>query len=67
DFDPTDNTSALTPPDQHPQSVNQDYYVSWNNKQAKGYTAANLSLGAVHRADLLDDRVKALADKGGVT
>ncbi|MFJ4416841.1 penicillin acylase family protein [Streptomyces sp. NPDC088925] len=67
DFDPTDNTSALTPPEQHPQSVNQDYYVSWNNKQAKGYTAANPSLGSVHRADLLDDRVKALADKGGVT
>lgn len=67
DFDPTDNTSAQTPPEQHPQSVGQDYYVSWNNKQAKGYTAANFSLGAVHRADLLDDRVKKLVAQGGVT
>ncbi|MFE9249225.1 penicillin acylase family protein [Streptomyces sp. NPDC007088] len=67
DFDPTDNTSAQTPPEQHPQSVGQDYYVSWNNKQAKGYTAANFSLGAVHRANLLDDRVKKLVAQGGVT
>ncbi|OON82325.1 penicillin acylase family protein [Streptomyces tsukubensis] len=67
DFDPADNTSAQTPPEQHPQSVGQDYYVSWNNKQAKGYTAANFSLGAVHRADLLDGRVRKLVEKGGVT
>ncbi|MFF6993974.1 penicillin acylase family protein [Streptomyces sp. NPDC008313] len=67
DFDPADNTMALTPPAEHPQSVNQDYYVSWNNKQAKDYSAANLSMGAVHRGDLLDGRVKALVAKGGVT
>lgn len=67
DFDPTDNTAAYTPPDQHPNSVNQDYYISWNNKQAKDFTAANFSLGAVHRANLLDDRVKKLTAQGGVT
>ncbi|MBO1331904.1 penicillin acylase family protein [Streptomyces sp. VRA16 Mangrove soil] len=67
DFDPTDNTAAYTPPDQHPNSVDQDYYVSWNNKQAKDFTAANFSLGAVHRADLLDGRVKKLTEAGGVT
>ncbi|MFE6892930.1 penicillin acylase family protein [Streptomyces sp. NPDC057694] len=67
DFDPADNTAAYTPPDQHPNSVNQDYYVSWNNKQAKGFGAANFSLGAVQRANLLDDRVKKLTAQGGVT
>lgn len=67
DFDPTDNTAAYAPPSQHPNSVDQDYYVSWNNKQAKGFGAANFSLGAVHRADLLDGRVKRLVAEGGVT
>lgn len=67
DFDPKEHTSAQTPPAEHPQSVNQDYYVSWNNKQAKDFSAANFSLGAVHRGDLLDGRVKKLVEEGGVT
>ncbi|WP_128375523.1 penicillin acylase family protein [Streptomyces cavernae] len=66
-FDPVNNTYDLTPAAQHPQSVNQDYYISWNNKQAKDYSASTLSLGAVHRGDLLDGRVKKLAQAGGVT
>lgn len=66
-WDPVTNTASYTPPAQHPQSVDQDYYVSWNNKQAKGYTSAGFGNGAVHRADLLDDRVKALVTAGGVT
>ncbi|QCX75517.1 Penicillin G acylase precursor [Streptomyces sp. YIM 121038] len=67
DFDPRDNTSAQTPPAAHPQSVNQDYYISWNNKQATDYTSGGFGMGAVHRGDLLDDRVKALVRDGGVT
>ncbi|AEV83031.1 penicillin acylase [Actinoplanes sp. SE50] len=45
----------------HPQAVNQDYFVSWNNKQAGDFSAAdgNFSFGAVHRADLLDAPLKA--------
>ncbi|MBD0744305.1 penicillin acylase family protein [Streptomyces sp. CBMA152] len=66
-FDPAYNTADYTPPAQHPQSIGQDYYVSWNNKQAKGYTAAGFGNGSVHRANLLDDRVKALVAQGGVT
>ncbi|MFJ9773558.1 penicillin acylase family protein [Kitasatospora sp. NPDC101157] len=65
DFDPATNTARYTPPAEHPQSVNQDYYVSWNNKQADGYTAAGFGNGSVHRANLLDDRVKALLRNGG--
>ncbi|MEV6344864.1 penicillin acylase family protein [Actinoplanes sp. NPDC051851] len=45
----------------HPTAVNQDYFVSWNNKQALGYSAAdgNFSFGSVHRAELLDTPIKA--------
>ncbi|MBP0457096.1 penicillin acylase family protein [Streptomyces montanisoli] len=66
-FDPDGNTADYTPPAQHPHSVDQDYYVSWNNKQATGYDSATFGNGSVHRANLLDDRVKALVAKGGVT
>ncbi|KOX25506.1 penicillin acylase [Streptomyces sp. NRRL F-6491] len=65
-WDPVANTSDVTPPSEHPQSVDQDYYVSWNNKQAKGF-ASEWGNGAVHRADLLDTRVAALVAAGGVT
>ncbi|MFD7031035.1 penicillin acylase family protein [Streptomyces sp. NPDC059917] len=67
DFDPTANTARYTPPAEHPRSIGQDYYISWNNKQAKGYGAAGFGMGAVHRASLLDDRVKPLVAAGGVT
>ncbi|MGW0779614.1 penicillin acylase family protein [Streptomyces sp. NPDC002913] len=66
DWDPALNTSAVTPPAQHPQSVDQDYYISWNNKQADGFASA-WGNGSVHRADILDDRVSALVEAGGVT
>ncbi|WKX69546.1 penicillin acylase family protein [Streptomyces sp. XD-27] len=67
DFDPALNTAAYTPPAEHPQSVDQDYYTSWNNKIAKGYTAAGFGNGSVHRGNLLDDRVRELVERGGVT
>jgi hypothetical protein len=67
DWDPQANTSAVTPPSQHPQSVGQGYFVNWNNKQAKGYTSAGWGEGPVHRGDLLDTRVADLVKKGSVT
>ncbi|MDX6355786.1 MAG: hypothetical protein QOF98_2689 [Streptomyces sp.] len=66
-WNPATNTATYTPPSQHPQSVNQTYYISWNNKLAPGYTSANFGDGSVQRADLLQDRVKALVQAGGVT
>ncbi|WP_189247706.1 penicillin acylase family protein [Streptosporangium pseudovulgare] len=66
-FDPDARTATYTAPATHPQAVDQDYFVSWNNKQAKDYGAAdgNFSFGPVHRADLLDAPVKAaLAGSG---
>jgi acyl-homoserine lactone acylase PvdQ len=65
-FDPATNTASYAPPAAHPNSVNQDYYISWNNKQAKDFGAAdgNFSFGAVQRADLLDKPVRAALAAG---
>ncbi|MEU0600535.1 penicillin acylase family protein [Streptomyces sp. NPDC006393] len=66
-WDPATNTAEYTPPSAHPNSIDQDYYISWNNKQAEDYTAAPWGEGSVHRGNLLEDRVKKLAASGGVT
>ncbi|MFE7776757.1 penicillin acylase family protein [Streptomyces sp. NPDC057445] len=66
-FDPATNTAAYTPFSEHPRSSGQDYYISWNNRQAKDYNTAGFGFGAVHRGDLLDDRVAELVADGGVT
>ncbi|MEU6595449.1 penicillin acylase family protein [Streptomyces sp. NPDC046881] len=66
-WDPATNTADYTPASAHPNSVDQDYYVSWNNKQAKDYTTAPWGDGSVHRGNLLEDRVKKLVAAGGVT
>lgn len=66
-WDPATNTADYTPPSAHPNSIDQDYYVSWNNKQARDYTTAPWGNGSVHRGNLLEDRVKKLVQQGGVT
>jgi acyl-homoserine lactone acylase PvdQ len=65
-WNPDVNTATYAPASAHPQSVNQDYYVSWNNKQARDYSAAdgNFSFGAVHRAELLDAPTRAAVQSG---
>lgn len=65
-WNPDLNTATYTPPSAHPQSVNQDYYISWNNKQAYDYSAAdgNFSFGAVHRGQLLDRQIRAVINAG---
>ncbi|MCD7441854.1 penicillin acylase family protein [Streptomyces lincolnensis] len=64
---PTTNTAQYTAASAHPNSMDQDYYISWNNKQARDYTTAPWGNGSVHRGNLLDDRVKKLVAAGGVT
>jgi acyl-homoserine lactone acylase PvdQ len=56
DWDPATDTAGYTPPSAHPNSVDQDYCISWNNKQAADYSAAPWGEGSVHRGNLLDDR-----------
>jgi acyl-homoserine lactone acylase PvdQ len=63
-WNPTTDTSDYTPSASHPNSVDQDYYVSWNNKQALDYTAASFGDGSVYRSNLLDARVKSLVQSG---
>jgi hypothetical protein len=60
-WNPATNVAGYQPPSAHPQAVNQDYFVSWNNKQAADYGAAdgNFSFSSVHRGDLLDKPLKA--------
>ncbi len=56
--------------DGHPQQVNppSGYLVSWNNKQAPGFGAADdqWGYGPVHRSEALSDRLAELAATGGV-
>jgi acyl-homoserine lactone acylase PvdQ len=65
-WNPDTNLATYQPPASHPQAVNQDYFVSWNNKQAADYSAAdgNFSFGSVHRGDLLDRPIKAALQAG---
>ncbi|WP_285751653.1 penicillin acylase family protein [Lentzea sp. NBRC 105346] len=58
------NTAQYTGYAQHPNALNQDYFISWNNKPAPGYTAGGFNYTSVHRGDLLDTRVKALVTSG---
>ncbi|MFJ9738706.1 penicillin acylase family protein [Streptomyces sp. NPDC101166] len=66
-WNPATNTASYTPPSQHPNSIDQDYYISWNNKQAQDYATAPWGDGSVHRGNLLETRVKKLVQAGGVT
>ncbi|QKW26797.1 penicillin acylase family protein [Streptomyces seoulensis] len=66
-WDAAANTATYTPASAHPNSIDQDYYISWNNKQAEDYAAAPWGEGSVHRGNLLEDRVKKLVAAGGVT
>jgi acyl-homoserine lactone acylase PvdQ len=65
-WDPISATSQDLPASAHPNSTDQDYYVSWNNKQALDYSAAdgNYSYGPVQRADLLDQGIRAYLATG---
>ncbi|MGH2761727.1 MAG: penicillin acylase family protein, partial [Thermoleophilaceae bacterium] len=53
--------SEYTAPETHPQAVNPAFLTSWNNKQARGYRAAdgNFAYGSIHRSEPLDDRIDA--------
>jgi acyl-homoserine lactone acylase PvdQ len=59
-WSPSTYTESDTASSAHPNSTDQDYYVSWNNKQALGYSAAdgNYSWGAVQRVDLLNTGIE---------
>jgi acyl-homoserine lactone acylase PvdQ len=61
-FEPIpDLNAAETPFEEHPQVVDQSFLTSWNNKQARGYRAADDQYGyqSLYRVKPLDDRIRA--------
>ena len=68
-FNATNQTASYTPFAQHPQTVNQSYLTSWNNKQAPGFSASdsNWSYGPLYRSQMLDFRVARLLSGGAKT
>jgi acyl-homoserine lactone acylase PvdQ len=59
-WDPASWRARFTPASEHPQVVDQDHLVNWNNKQARGYRSADENAySSTYRSVLLEDRVKA--------
>jgi hypothetical protein len=59
-YDPATHTADWLPAANHPHVTDQDYQVSWNNKQAPGWSAADdqWGYGPIYRSQLIEDRVK---------
>jgi hypothetical protein len=59
-YDPSIHTLNVLPFEQHPNAIDPDYLVSWNNKQAPGWAAAddNYFYGSVFRSRMIEQRVK---------
>ena len=64
-FKPATQTASFLPFKKHPQAVDPPYLVSWNNKQAPEFAAAddNYAYGPLQRSQMISDRVRA-ATKG---
>jgi acyl-homoserine lactone acylase PvdQ len=60
-FKPATQTAEYLPFSKHPQAVDPAYLVSWNNKQAPGWAAADdqYDYGPLHRAQMISDKVRA--------
>jgi acyl-homoserine lactone acylase PvdQ len=59
-FDPSTYLMKTVPMDQRPNAVDPPFLVSWNNKQAPGWSAADdkFSYGPVYRSAMIENRVK---------
>jgi acyl-homoserine lactone acylase PvdQ len=64
-FKPATQTADFLPFSKHPQAVDPPYLVSWNNKQAPGWAAADdqYAYGPLFRSQMIENKVKA-ATKG---
>ncbi|HEY1854794.1 MAG TPA: penicillin acylase family protein, partial [Solirubrobacterales bacterium] len=60
-FNPKTQTADFLPFSKHPQAVDPEFLVSWNNKQAPEWAAADdkYDYGPVFRSQMISDRVKA--------
>jgi acyl-homoserine lactone acylase PvdQ len=59
-YDPATHTQDDIGFDAHPQAVNPPYLVSWNNKQAPGFAAADdkYSYGALFRSQMIANKIE---------
>jgi acyl-homoserine lactone acylase PvdQ len=60
-WSPAKHTATWLPFGAHPHATDQPYQVSWNNKQARGWAAADdqWGYGPIFRSALIADRVRA--------
>jgi acyl-homoserine lactone acylase PvdQ len=60
-FKPATQLADYLPFAKHPQAVDPPFLVSWNNKQAPGWAAADdkYSYGPVFRSQMISDKVRA--------
>jgi acyl-homoserine lactone acylase PvdQ len=60
-FKPATQTAEYLPFSKHPQANDPAFLVSWNNKQAPGWAAADdrYVYGPLHRSQMISDRVRA--------
>jgi acyl-homoserine lactone acylase PvdQ len=60
-YDPATHAADWLPANKHPHATDQPYQVSWNNKQAQGWAAADdhWNYGPIYRSQLIEDRIKA--------
>lgn len=60
-YNPATRTADFLPFSKHPQAVDPPFLVSWNNKQAPGWAAADdkYSYGPIFRSQMIADKVKA--------
>jgi acyl-homoserine lactone acylase PvdQ len=69
-FKPATQTADYLPFAEHPQAVDPAFLVSWNNKQAPEWGAADdqYDYGALHRSQMISDKVRAATrGKGRMT
>ncbi len=59
-YDPKTRTADMVGSKRHPQAVDPDVLVSWNNKPAPGWSAADdqWGYGPVYRSQLIEDRIE---------
>ncbi|MEO6496465.1 MAG: penicillin acylase family protein, partial [Solirubrobacteraceae bacterium] len=59
-FNPELQTSDTLSLDARPHAVNQKYLVSWNNKQARGFAAADdkFTFGPIYRSAMIERRIR---------
>jgi hypothetical protein len=59
-YDPATHTAKWLPHKRHPQAVDPRYLISWNNKQARGWAAADdhWAYGPIYRSQLIERYVR---------